>query len=481
MLSRPVRRLARYGAEAAAARHRALLERRTLLEEACGDLFVPPPPPPSTGSSEVPSDAAAADAASASGPLAGVALCVDDVADVEGWPTALGLGAHDVFNFAHVVRRTDADVVDTLRRAGCLVAGKTRVLPFHGSGNPPEARFGHAALRSPWNAAHGLSSGAAGAVAAGLCDVGLSTQGRGEVVVSAGKAGVCGYKATRGGLSLAGVCTHSGAESVGVFGRTVDDVLAVAEVLAAESDEDVGAEVELHDEEGGRLRVGALRQWGKYSSAAEWEVEAPVRVLQGMPEAFQVVDVEHRVLMDLTTPAALHDGFCALNMVANHESFMGNADPTPARFSKYRRFPRCHSSRDYLSSRGLHEVSLPHQIERYGTFVDYLFKKGRVDVLAAPVAPSASTSPSGAVGNQEFALPFTVSGHPAVCVPLGRLSPEGVPLALQLVGRRNADLQLLHIAQIVSEAVVPRVRDDALVPLYDREAGHVAEQCPAPL
>ena len=44
-----------------------------------------------------------------------------------------------------------------------------------------------------------------------------------------------------------------------------------------------------------------------------------------------------------------------------------------------------------------------------------------------------------------FAVPFNVSGHPAVVLPVGFC--DGLPAAIQLVGRHGADMELLSIAE----------------------------------
>ncbi|MBT6499032.1 MAG: hypothetical protein HOK67_03940 [Deltaproteobacteria bacterium] len=53
-----------------------------------------------------------------------------------------------------------------------------------------------------------------------------------------------------------------------------------------------------------------------------------------------------------------------------------------------------------------------------------------------------------------FTSVFNLTGNPVVVIPMGK-SEEGLPLGMQIVGRRWTDMRLLSIAQAVSKAVMP--------------------------
>jgi aspartyl-tRNA(Asn)/glutamyl-tRNA(Gln) amidotransferase subunit A len=67
------------------------------------------------------------------------------------------------------------------------------------------------------------------------------------------------------------------------------------------------------------------------------------------------------------------------------------------------------------------------------------------------VAGHQVTSP---IGWFPFTFPFNLTGHPAVVLPLGR-SAEGLPIGLQVVGRRWGEMQLLAIAARLAEMLGP--------------------------
>jgi Asp-tRNA(Asn)/Glu-tRNA(Gln) amidotransferase A subunit family amidase len=53
----------------------------------------------------------------------------------------------------------------------------------------------------------------------------------------------------------------------------------------------------------------------------------------------------------------------------------------------------------------------------------------------------------------QYTAPFNVSGQPAASVPAG-LTPDGLPIGVQLVGRRGEDGLLLDVCRAL-EAAVP--------------------------
>ena len=57
-----------------------------------------------------------------------------------------------------------------------------------------------------------------------------------------------------------------------------------------------------------------------------------------------------------------------------------------------------------------------------------------------------------AVANGAYAMPFNLSGHPAVVIPAG-LTAEGLPIGLQIVGKRWKEMELIVIAQQIDNVV----------------------------
>jgi Asp-tRNA(Asn)/Glu-tRNA(Gln) amidotransferase A subunit family amidase len=68
------------------------------------------------------------------------------------------------------------------------------------------------------------------------------------------------------------------------------------------------------------------------------------------------------------------------------------------------------------------------------------------DAVVTPAAPGEAPSGLESTGDPIFCTLWTYLGTPAVTVPLLR-SPAGMPLGVQLVGRRDGDARLLRTAR----------------------------------
>jgi Asp-tRNA(Asn)/Glu-tRNA(Gln) amidotransferase A subunit family amidase len=77
------------------------------------------------------------------------------------------------------------------------------------------------------------------------------------------------------------------------------------------------------------------------------------------------------------------------------------------------------------------------QIERHNSQLNAALEPW--DVWLTPVAATAAFT--GA-----YTIPFNLSGHPAVVIPIGQTA-AGLPIGVQLVGKRWREMELLAIAQ----------------------------------
>ena len=56
------------------------------------------------------------------------------------------------------------------------------------------------------------------------------------------------------------------------------------------------------------------------------------------------------------------------------------------------------------------------------------------------------------IANGAYTIPFNLSGHPAVVIPVGQ-TQNGLPIGLQIVGKRWQEMELLSIAQELDKAI----------------------------
>jgi len=374
------------------------------------------------------------------GPLHGIPIGVKDIFDTEDMPTEDGTVLH-----AGRTPRDDATAVAMLRAAGAVILGKT-VTTELATYSPGKTRNPHHGEHTPG----GSSSGSAAAVAAGMVPLAIGSQTNGSVIRPASFCGVYGFKPTHGLIPRGGVLTLSRTlDHVGVFARSLEDVAIAAEQLVGYDPRDADTRV--------RARIPFV------ATAAEEPPFPPLlafvkgpawdRAEEETKEAFAELAGEladHVVEVDFPESARLalelHRTIMEAEMAANLER---EWDKGRERLSESLRAQlgrgREIGALDY--QRALARIPLINE-----GFQD-IFE--RCDAIVTPAA--AGTAPKGleATGDPAFCTLWTLCGMPAISLPLMRGS-NGLPLGVQLVGRRGDDARLLRTARWVTAQVASR-------------------------
>jgi len=166
------------------------------------------------------------------GPLDGVIVSIKDLFDVAGEPTRAG--SLILADEARASR--DAPVVERLGRAGAVIVGKTNMSEFAFTGvgaNPHYGTPGNPSDRS--RVPGGSSSGAAVAVADGMCEISIGSDTGGSTRIPAALCGLVGYKPTKHRVPAEGAFPLSWTlDSIGPIARTVADCVKADAVLAGE-------------------------------------------------------------------------------------------------------------------------------------------------------------------------------------------------------------------------------------------------------
>jgi Asp-tRNA(Asn)/Glu-tRNA(Gln) amidotransferase A subunit family amidase len=351
------------------------------------------------------------------GPLHGIPVGIKDIFDVIDWPTAAGSKL-----WANCVARRDAVVVERLRRAGAIFLGKT-VTTAYASFDPP-------ITRNPWDLERtpgGSSSGSAAALACSMCLGATGSQTGGSITRPASYCGVAGLKPTFGLVSCDGVVPLAPSmDHPGPMARCVKD-LAILFQAMTEGGPDYMAAV---DEPPRPVRLGRLR--GLFEDRAAPVVrdmmERVIRQLQergaivrdvALPAAFSEIILRHRIVMTVEA-AAFHE-----------KRLRDHPDDYPPRIRSLLDEGLACSAAEYARTKD-HQKSLREEMAR-------CFEE--VDALLAPAipgpAPDASTT-----GDPVFNSPWSYTGLPVVSFPAG-LSPERLPLAIQLAGQARSEASLL--------------------------------------
>ncbi len=184
--------------------------------------------------SAVAADQATADGVE-TGPLHGLPITVKDAIATEGIRSTGG-----ATELAEHVPSEDAPVVSSVREAGAIVFGKTNLPRWSGDVQAYNEMFG--VTGNPWDPTRtpgGSSGGASAAVSAGLTSFEIGTDIGGSVRLPAHFAGVCGHKPSFGVIPQHGYLDHvtggTVEADVNVFGplaRTVDDLAVLVDVMA---------------------------------------------------------------------------------------------------------------------------------------------------------------------------------------------------------------------------------------------------------
>jgi aspartyl-tRNA(Asn)/glutamyl-tRNA(Gln) amidotransferase subunit A len=381
------------------------------------------------------------------GPLHGIPLGIKDIFDVFDWPTAAGSRL-----WAKSVARQDATVVRRLRQAGAVLMGKT-VTTQYASFDPPPTR-------NPWNhdrTPGGSSSGSAAALACGMCLGALGSQTGGSITRPASYCGVAGCKPTYGRVSCAGVVplAHS-MDHPGPMARCVRDLAILLQAIAGADPIDPACDV--------RPVTDYLAGIGKTTSPPRlarvrglFEEQAKPPILDMMQRVASVLSARGAALVETALPAAFSE------VVPRHRTVMA------VEAAMYHQ-PRLTSHpEDYDPKiRGLLEEGLACPAPEYARTKEHQRQLSRemlecfqdLDTLLTPAttgpAPAAKTT-----GDPAFNSPWSYTGLPTVSLPAG-WTTDGLPLAIQLVGRPWDEAGLLAAAAWCEEVLALEWREPPL-------------------
>jgi amidase len=381
-------------------------------------------------------------------PLLGVPIAIKDDADVAGDITSFGTRA------AERPAEADQEVVRRLREAGAIVIGKTNVPELTLWPFTETPTFG--ATRNPWNAQHtpgGSSGGSGAAVSAGLVGGALGSDGLGSIRIPSSFCGLFGIKPQRHRISIAPhtekVYGWHGLAVYGPIARSVRDAALFLDVTAQTPPAD-GTFAGAAAQPPGRLRIAV-------STKPILPQPVDERVLGAVQQTADLLrSLGHEVVeADPDYPPWLGPHLIARYLRGAYESAMdlGNVERMERRTRQI-----------ILMARLVGEAGLARALASeaaLNTRVGRVFE--RHDVLLMP----ATARPALRIGEYEgrgalwtmnggtrlipFLGTWNATGQPATSVPTG-FTDDGLPLAVQLVGRPHDEATLLALsAQLEAE------------------------------
>jgi len=392
------------------------------------------------------------------GPLHGVPLSIKSSIDVAGWPCDCGSRLR-----AGYVAKDDATLVARLRHAGAVLLGNTNtpeLLMAYETDNLPRGR-----TNNPWDVqrtAGGSSGGEAAAIAARCSAGGVGSDGGASVRVPAHFSGICGLKPTPGRIPATGHFPVSSGPFallgvVGPMARTVADLQVLFEVMAGLDYGDASsAPVPIRrpgDAELEQLRVGFF------------EEDAVTRVTQETRAAVRTAAAALNAA-GMTVEKFLPEGLEeARRLWWNLFGRAGGLVLKPLLEGKESQLSRILTEFTGIVSKEpplTVDELMNSLLERDDLRGRFLRQMERYPILLCP----ACAIPAFRHGEREWTVDgrrvdylqamsysqwFNLLGNPAVVVPVG-ISPEGLPIGVQVVGRPFEEEIVLAVARQIEKA-----------------------------
>ncbi len=358
------------------------------------------------------------------GPLAGVPVGVKDTQPVFGMRWTSGAA-----KWRDRVAGLDAVPVARARAAGATILGKTNTPEL--ASNPSTVNDLMPPTENPWRRGYtpgGSSGGSAAAVAAGLCTLAIGDDYGGSVRIPAGCCGVVGYRPTPGDLPEE-VPDVPHINSRGPIARSVSDTRLAFEVMAGvpvKRSQPPASHVALVLRSSGDLHV---------DTAAVEAVERAAAALESLGHAVEEVD---------WAPLACLEAYRPVRRVS-----FGAIEGDPHEYSSF-------VGLSMTQGRAISGVDYFRAVQAGATAARRLLQdrmEAGFDVFLTPLLgflPMPIEEVPSFFGGQwnsqnQFLLPVSFAGLPALSIPAGR--HQGVPVAVQLVGRHRRDAELLDLAE----------------------------------
>ncbi|MGL4394672.1 MAG: Asp-tRNA(Asn)/Glu-tRNA(Gln) amidotransferase subunit GatA [Brevinema sp.] len=402
--------------------------------------------------------------------------------------TGIPLGVKDLINVKDVrttcaskilgdfVAPYDATVVDKLiRQEGMPHLGKLNLDEF-AMGSSNETSF-YGAVRNPINKEYcpgGSSGGSSAAIAGKLAPITLGTDTGGSIRQPAAFCGCVGFKPTYGRVSRFGaIAFASSLDQIGPIAQSVEDAAMLYQALAGHdpkdstSLKDIIQPVKLQKNLKG-LRIGIPKEF----FVEDLDKEIKEKIMQVAKD----LEKEGAILSDVSMPnikhaPAIYYIIAPAEASANLERFDGirygyraNADLLSETYIKSRTEGfgtevkrRLILGTFILSSDSYDEFFVKAQQLRHMMIDEFDSVYQNVDIVLGPTTPTTAfklneknNDPVAMYLNDIFTIPANLIGSPSISIPVGNAS-NGLPIGLQLMGRRLEDAELLNYAYSIEQ------------------------------
>lgn len=414
------------------------------------------------------------------GALHGVPVTIKDIFATAGLRTTAGY-----IPLKDYIPDRDATVVGRLRSAGAIILGKTNTAELAGDFQSTNSLFPR--VNNPWNlecTPGGSSGGSAAAIAAGLSPLDIGNDFGGSTRQPAHFCGIYALKPTDRRISTLGMIPETPGMpyclrqmiTVGCFGRSIEDIRLSFTIIA-------GADLNRPDVPPVPLDLpsGKAMKELKIAWIDEWdEVPVDVEIKAAIQKAVGELEragarVERWVPSDfnLATAMTLYGRMAAYvnnyaqpkdryNIQRSLTLLWRTATQGDAQLRRMGNFARFFPELLNPSLKGYFETLTER--DRFTSQLDRSLADW--DVWLMPVAATTAFTHRPAwsavdvngksyphsVANGAYTIPFNLTGHPAVVIPIGQTA-NGLPIGMQIVGKRWCEMELLALAQEIDRLV----------------------------
>jgi len=363
----------------------------------------------------------------------------------------------------------DSNVTRRLKQAGFIVVGTT-CLPEYGILPVSEARL-LGPSRNPWDTGRtpgGSSGGSAAAVAAGMVPVAHGNDGGGSVRIPAACCGLVGLKVQRDRVSIAPDAAHALLVVEGMLTRSVSDTASILDVLCGRETGDASWAppppepfARSAQADPGRMRIAFT------TTSPVPEAEVDPLCLDGARRAADLLQSLGHEIEEIDPPwpvpglpemfGAVFSMYISLSIV--YSGHLAGREPTaedmePMSWAIWSMVSKLNA----VQALALEAQLLNHMrriidfMEPYDAILTPALAKRPLPIGSLDTAaenPMQTFSDSGLF--TPFTALFNATGQPAVALPLFE-GEDGLPLAVQLVGRPAGEGALLALARQLEEA-----------------------------
>lgn len=390
------------------------------------------------------------------GGLVGLPISIKDLNYTKGIRTTFGSKI-----FEHCIPEEDGIVVKRLKEAGCVILGKTNTPEFGHAGSTHNLVFGE--TKNPWDlnkTSGGSSGGAAAGIAAGLSVLALGSDGGGSIRIPSCFCGVFGIKPNLGRVPTYPLKNNDKPSILSCNGpivRYVKDAALMLDVIKGYYPKDILAlpnddikyldQIEQYPK---KLKIGYSLNLG-HAKQVDSEVEK--NVLSAINKFEQMNWEIEEFKVKLRRPEF------TFNVIYT----VGYANGLKSYLAKWK--DKMEPDLIKMIEAGLTYTGVDIEKamrKRYDLFlkVQQLFQEYDILITPTTAVPAFNLGIMGPTqingkkvsptGWTPFSFPFNLTGHPAASVPCG-WSNEGLPIGMQIVGKRFDELSVLQVSKAFEE------------------------------